>query len=77
MKKELSSRWREKLLFLSTSKAAITSAENQESERRVIKSSYIAILILFRVCKPRYGVGWSFDISSLHTSEVRLKTVRS
>ena len=78
MKKELSSRWREKHLFLSTSKAAITSAENQENERKVIKPSYInVILILFRVCKPRYGVGWSFDLSSLHISEVRLKTVRS
>ena len=76
MKKELSSRWREKLLFLSTSKATITSAENQENERRVIKPHFV-ILILFRVCKPRYGVGWSFDISSLHTSEVRLKTVSS
>ena len=58
-------------------KAAITSAETQENERRVIKPSYIVILILFRVCKPRYGVGVSFHISSLHTSEVRLKTVRS
>jgi len=46
MKKELSSRRREKLLFLSTSKASITSAENQENERRAIKPSYIVILIL-------------------------------
>ena len=71
MKKELSSQRREKLLFLSTTKANITSAENQENERQVIKTTYYCHFENIRVCKPPNGVGCSLDLSGwLHTSEV-------
>ena len=71
MKKELSSQRREKLLFLSTTKATITSAENQENERQVIKTTYYCHFENIRVCKPPNGVGCSLDLSGwLHTSEV-------
>ena len=77
MKKELSSQQREKLLFLSTTKATITSAKNQENERKVIKTTYYCHFENVRVCKPPNSVGWSFDLSLLHSSKVGLITVRS
>ena len=75
MKKELSSQRREKLLFLSTTKATITSAKNQENERKVIKTTYYCHFENVRVCKPPNSVGWSFDLSLLHSSKVGLITV--
>ena len=77
MKKELSSQRREKLLFLSTSKATTTSAENQENERKVKKTTYYCPFKNIRVCKPPNDVDWSFDLSLLHSSKVGMITVRS
>ena len=70
MKKELSSRWREKLLFLSTSKAAITSAENQESERRVIKHLLI-LSFSYYLGSVSLVTEWAGALISVHFTHQR------